>query len=90
MPKFVIERHIPGIGKKSPEEIEAAAKRFRAVATQLGDEITWIVSFLTEDTMYCVFSAPNAELVRFHGLRTGFPADQISQVTEIISPATIE
>lgn len=90
MPKYVIERHIPGVGAKSDEELHAAAERFRAVAEQLDRELTWIVSFVTDDMMYCVFSSSSSDLLRFHGLRTGFPADQISVVREILSPAMLE
>ena len=90
MPKFVVERHVPGVGEKSDEELEAAAKRFKAVVEQLGSEITWIVSFVTRDTMYCVFSAPDTDLIRFHGLRTGYPADEISPVRVVLSPASVD
>ena len=90
MPKFVIERLIPGAGKLSPEELRNISQRSCAVLTELGPQIQWIHSYVTENKIYCVYHAPNEEVVREHAKRGGFPANHVAVVRTIIDPATAE
>lgn len=90
MPKFVIEREIPGAGKLTPEQLNAISKTSCGVLTQLGPEIQWVNSFVTEDKIYCVYIAPNEELIREHAQQGGFPANSISRVFATIDPTTAE
>jgi cell division inhibitor SulA len=90
MPKFVIEREIPGIGNMSDDEIREAARRSVAVLKDLGSEIQWLQSYVTGDKLYCVYLAPNESLIREHAKRGGFPANRISAVRRLIDPTTAE
>lgn len=90
MPKFVIEREIPGIGKLSPEEMQAISQTSCGVLRQLGPQIQWIHSYVTDDKIYCVYIAPDEETVRKHAQMGGFPANRVSQVRSIIDPTTAE
>lgn len=90
MPKFVIERNMPGVGKLSPKEIQAASQKSCDVLRNLGPQIQWLHSYVTGDKLYCVYIAPNAELIREHARQGGFPADRISEVKTIIDPTTAE
>lgn len=90
MPKFVIERLIPGAGKLSTEELQTISKRSCAVLNELGPQIQWVHSYVTDNKIYCVYLAPNEELVREHARRGGFPATHVSQVKTIIDPTTAE
>ena len=90
MPKYVIERNIPNAGKMSPTELHAVSGKSCRVLQSLGPQIQWLESFVTADKLYCVYIAPNAELVREHALRGGFPADAINEVKAIIGPTTAE
>jgi hypothetical protein len=90
MPKFVIEREIPGAGKLSPEQLQAISQKSCGVLKNLGPSIQWVHSYVTGDKIYCVYIAPNEELVREHAAQGGFPANRISQVTAIIDPTTSE
>jgi hypothetical protein len=90
MPKFVIEREIPGVGQSSPEKLQGISQQSCAVLSELGPQVQWVHSYVTDNKIYCVYIAPNAEAVREHARRGGFPANQISEVREIIDPTTAE
>lgn len=90
MPKYVIERDIPGAGNLSPHDLHAIAQKSCGVLDKLGPQIQWVQSYVTGDKIYCVYIAPNEEMVREHARRGGFPADRISQVKSVIDPTTAE
>jgi hypothetical protein len=90
VPKFVIEREIPGVGSLSAEQIQAISKLSCAVLRNLGPEIQWLQSFVTDNKIYCVYIAPNEELVREHASKGGFPANSVAQVRRVIDPTTAE
>jgi hypothetical protein len=90
MPKFVIEREIPGLGNMSDVEIREASRRSVAVLKELGPEIQWLQSYVTGDKLYCVYLAPDESLIREHAKRGGFPANRISAVRRLIDPSTAE
>ena len=90
MPKFLIEREIPNAAALPPAELTAIARRSCAVLRQLGPDIQWVQSFVTEDKITCVYIAASAELVREHARRGGFPADKVLEVAAVIDPTTAE
>jgi len=90
MPKFVIERKIPGAGKLTSEELQAISATSCGVLRELGPSIQWIYSYVTDDKIYCVYNAPDEALVRKHAHLGGFPAEQVSAVRRIIDPTTAE
>ena len=90
MPKYVIEREIPGAGQLSPQELKGISQKSCGVLANLGPQIQWVESFVTGDKVYCVYIAPNEDLVREHAKQGGFPANRVSEVTTMISPATAE
>jgi len=90
MPKFVIEREIPGAGKLSKAELQGISQKSCGVLRDMGPQIQWLQSFVTADKIYCVYIAPNEAAVREHASRGGFPANRVSQVTTIIDPTTAE
>lgn len=90
MPKFVIERAIPGIGASRPAELQAIAQKSCGVLQQLGPDIQWVHSYVTGDKIYCVYQAPDEDLVREHARRGGFPADSVARVVRTIDPTTAE
>jgi hypothetical protein len=90
MPKFVIEREIPGVGNLSDAEIQTIARDSVRVLKGLGTEIQWLQSYVTGDKMYCVYLAPDEALIREHASRGGFPANRISAVRRLIDPSTAE
>jgi uncharacterized protein DUF4242 len=90
MPKYVIERDIPGAGKLSAAEIQGISRKSCSVLNELGPRIQWVESFVTQDKIYCIYNAPNEALIREHAARGGFPANQVSQVARIIDPTTAE
>jgi hypothetical protein len=90
MPKFVIEREIPGLGNMSDSEIREASQKSVAVLKELGPEIQWLQSYVTGDKLYCVYLAANETLIREHAKRGGFPANRISAVRRLIDPSTAE
>ena len=90
MPKFIIEREIPGAGKMSAGELKAVAQKSCAVLEKLGPKIQWVESYVTGDKVYCVYVAPSEQLIREHGQQGGFPANRISEIKTIISPTTAE
>jgi hypothetical protein len=90
MPKYVIERKIPGAGKMSAADIKAVSQKSCSVLRKLGSEIQWQQSYVTDDKIYCVYIAPNEAMVREHAKQGGFPADSVSAVRLIIDPTTAE
>ena len=90
MPKFIIEREIPDAGKLSAQELQAISQKSCGVLTSLGPQIQWVQSYVTDDKVYCVYIAPNEEMVREHANQGGFPANRISEVKSVIDPTTAE
>jgi hypothetical protein len=90
MPKYVIEREIPGAGKLTPEQLHAISQKSCGVLKNLGPQIQWVESFVTDNKIYCVYVAPNEAMVREHAKQGGFPANQVSQVRRMIDPTTAE
>ena len=90
MPKYVIEREIPGAGKLSADELKAVSQKSCGVLQNMGPQIQWVQSFVTGDKIYCVYIAPNEEMVREHARQGGFPANRVSQVRAGIDPTTAE
>ena len=90
MPKYVIEREIPGAGKLSSEQLKGISQTSCGVLSTMGPEIQWVESYITTDKIYCIYNAPNQEMIREHAKKGGFPANAISEVTTIINPATAE
>ena len=90
MPKFLIEREVPGAGQLTPMELQSLARRSVGVLRQLGPEIQWVESYITGNKLYCVYVAPDEEMVREHGRLGGFPVNRVTQVNMIIDPTTAE
>jgi hypothetical protein len=90
MPKYVIEREIPDAGKMSREQLQAISQKSCSVLRNLGPQIQWVESYVMDDRIYCVYIAPDEELVREHARQGGFPANRISEVRTIIDPTTAE
>ena len=90
MPKFVIEREIPGVGKFSHDQLQGISQTSCGVLREMGPEINWVHSYVTDDKIYCIYIAANEDAVREHARRGGFPANRISQVRTIIDPTTAE
>lgn len=90
MPKYVIEREIPGAGKLSAQELQTISQKSCGVLSNLGPQIQWVQSYVTDDKVYCVYIAPNEEMVREHADQGGFPANRISEVKSVIDPTTAE
>ena len=90
MPKYVIERELPGAGRLSRDELRAVSQRSCGVLNRLGPQIQWIESYVTADKIYCVYRAPNEEMIREHARQGGFPANRISEVVSVIDPGTAE
>ncbi len=90
MPKFVIEREIPGAGDLSGQELQAISQKSCGVLQNMGPQIQWVQSYVTGDKIYCVYIAPNEEMVREHAEQGGFPANRVSEVKSVIDPTTAE
>jgi len=90
MPKYVIERELPGAGKMTPDQLTAISQTSCGVLRKLGSEIQWVNSYVTDDKIYCVYIAPNEEMIREHARQGGFPANRVSQVRSSIDPTTAE
>ena len=90
MPKYVIERHIPGCGAFTADELRGVAQKSNDVLSALGPRIQWVHSYVTGDTIYCVYIAPNEEMIREHATKGGFPANRISEVKNIFDPTSAE
>lgn len=90
MPKYVIEREIPGAGKLNAEQLKGISQVSCGVLSKLGSQIQWIHSYVTDDKIYCVYMAPNEEMIKEHASQGGFPANRISRISTMIDPATAE
>ncbi len=90
MPKFLIEREIPGAGSLSGQELQAISQTSCGVLEKMGPQIQWIQSYVTGDKIYCVYIAPNEEMIREHARQGGFPANRISEIKSVIDPTTAE
>lgn len=90
MPKFVIERDLPGAGSLSAEELKGISQKSCSVLQELGPKIQWVHSYVTDDKIYCIYIAPNEKMVRDHALQGGFPANRICAISKIIDPTTAE
>lgn len=90
MPKFVIEREIPGAGKLSPDQLHGISQKSCGVLREMGPQIQWLQSYVTDDKIYCIYIAPDEETVRKHAAQGGFPANRISQIRSVIDPTTAE
>jgi len=90
MPKFVIERDIPGAGKLSPQQLQAISQKSCGVLQSMGPRMQWVQSYVTDDRIYCVYIAPDEDTVRQHAQQGGFPANRISQIRSVIDPTTSE
>jgi hypothetical protein len=90
MPKYVIERDLAGAGALSPHELRAISQKSCGVLNQMGPQIQWVQSYVTDDRIYCVYVAPNEAMVREHAVKGGFPANRVSAVRAVIDPTTSE
>jgi len=90
MPKYVIERDIPGAGQLTPQQLQAISQKSCGVLHNLGPAIQWVHSYVTQDKIYCIYIAPNEKLIREHASQGGFPANRISEISSIIDPTTSE
>ena len=90
MPQYVIEREMPGAGSLSAEDLRMASQTSCSVLRDLGPQIQWVQSYVTDNKLYCIYRAPNEELVREHAQRGGFPCNKVSEVRTMIDPTTAE
>jgi Protein of unknown function (DUF4242) len=90
MPKFVIERDIPGAGKLSPQQLQAISQKSCSVLREMGPQIQWIQSYVTDEKIYCVYIAPDEAAVRKHAQQGGFPANRVSRIRAVIDPTSAE
>lgn len=90
MPQYLIERNIPGAGKLNPADLKGIAQKSCGVLNNLGPQIQWVHSYVTENQIHCIYRAPNAEIVREHARQGGFPADRVSEIVSVIDPGTAE
>src|SRR6476619_2044145 len=90
MPKYVIEREIPGAGKLTPQDLQGISQKSCSVLQNLGPQIQWVESYVTDDKVYCVYIAPSEDMIRAHAQQGGFPANKISEIRTTIDPTTAE
>lgn len=90
MPKYVIERELPGAGQLSADTLQAISRKSCGVLKGLGPQIQWVQSYVTDNKIYCIYIAPNAEIVLEHAKQGGFPANSVAEVRTIIDPTTAE
>ena len=90
MPKFLIEREIPSAGDLSQQELQAISQKSCGVLRNMGPQIQWVESYVTGDKVYCVYIAPNADMIREHAAQGGFPANRVSEIKRMIDPTTAE
>jgi len=90
MPQYLIERNIPGAGKLSAADLKGISQKSCGVLNKMGPQIQWVHSYVTGDQIFCVYRAPNEEMVREHARQGGFPADKVSEIKTIINPTTAE
>jgi predicted Rdx family selenoprotein len=88
MPKYVIERDLPGAGKLTPDQLQGISQKSCSVLQKLGPQIQWVESYVTDDKVYCIYIAPDDALIRKHAQEGGFPANRVSEVRRIIDPTT--
>ena len=88
MPKYLIEREVPGAGKLSSQQLQAISQKSCSVLRKLGSQIQWLHSYVVDDKIYCVYIAPNEEMIREHARQGGFPANRVSEVKTMIDPTT--
>jgi hypothetical protein len=90
MPEYVIEREMPGVGSLGADDLKGASQTSCSVLRDLGPEIQWVHSYVTDDKIYCIYRAPNEQMIRDHAEQGGFPANRISRVRSVIDPTTAE
>lgn len=90
MPEFVIEREMPGVGQLHPDELKSASQTSCSIIDELGPRIQWVQSWVTDDKLYCLYRAPDEEIIREHAKRGGFPVNKVAQIRSTISPITAE
>lgn len=90
MPKYIIERDLPGAGKMSAQQLQAVAQKSCSVLSRMGSQVQWLQSYVTDDKIYCVYIAPNEDMVLEHARQGGFPANRVSKVAAQIDPTTAE
>jgi hypothetical protein len=90
MPKFLIEREIPGAGSLSQQQLQGISQTSCSVLQKMGPQIQWLQSYVTGDKIYCVYIAPNEEMIREHATQGGFPANRVSEIKSVIDPTTAE
>ena len=90
MPKYIIEREIPGAGKLTPAELRGISQKSCGVLRGMGPQIQWVQSYVTDDKVYCVYIAPSEDMIRAHAQQGGFPANKISEIKTVIDPTTAE
>jgi hypothetical protein len=90
MPKYIIEREIPGAGSLSPQDLQGISQKSCTVLQNLGPQIQWVESYVTADKIYCVYIAPSEDMIRAHAQQGGFPANRISEIKSVIDPTTAE
>lgn len=90
MPKFVVERDIPGAGKLSPQQLQGISQKSCSVLREMGPQIQWVQSYVTDDKIYCVYIAPDEDAIRKHAQQGGFPANRISRIRSVIDPTTAD
>jgi hypothetical protein len=90
LPKYVIERELPGAGQLTPEQLQAVSQTSCGVLRKLGPEIQWVQSYVTDDKIYCIYIAPDEQLIRQHATQGGFPANRVSEIRTMIDPTTAE
>jgi hypothetical protein len=90
LPKYLIERELPGAGNLSQQQLQAVSQKSCSVLRSLGPQIEWVHSYVTGDKIYCIYNAPSEELIRQHAKQGGFPANRISEIKTMIDPSTAE
>ena len=90
MPQYVIEREMPGVGKLADDDLKSASQTSCSVLRDLGPQIQWVHSYVTDDKIYCVYIAPSEDMIRAHAQQGGFPANRISEIKTVIDPTTAE
>jgi len=90
MPKYIIERGVPGVGASSSDQLKGMAQKSNEVLNELNGQVQWLESYVTDDKIYCVYVAPNEDLVKRHAEMAGFPADKIAKVDAILDPSSGE
>lgn len=90
MPKYLIEREIPGAGKMSAQDLQGASQKSCSILNEMGTGIQWMQSYVTDDRLYCVYIAPDEDAIKEHAEKSGFPANRVSKISVVIDPTTAE